>query len=103
MLKKTIIQKLAKYFAEKGKIMTEFEYKQQLDVPVHPVIVKRNIGRWVRVEYFIKHSYPNEYARATGSAKTIEKPTVLKRTVKAQAPVSVIEPAEQDKKDEENE
>ena len=93
MLKKTIVEKLANYFAEKGKMMTAFEYKQQSDTPIHPIIIKRHIGRWVKLEHFIKIRYPEQYALATGVTKKVETAPTKKVVGKTQAPPTVIEPA----------
>jgi len=62
MTQKTkILRTLTMYFMEKGKIMTNREYKQQDDKPIKSSNVIRVLGSWGRIPKMIKKNFPEEY------------------------------------------
>lgn len=60
--KKIIIEQLADYFIDKGKILTYSEYKKQDDAPIRHVLIPRLVGPWPRIEPLIARAFPEKYA-----------------------------------------
>lgn len=73
MTQKTrILRELTLYFMEKGKIMTNREYKKQDDKPLKASNIIRVLGSWGRIPRMIQKNFPEEYAIIMGEKKEVE-------------------------------
>ena len=61
--KKAILQELADYFAEKGKILSVTEYKAADDTPIRYMVAKRPFGSWSRMQSMLKVNFPEQWAK----------------------------------------
>ncbi len=67
--KKAILEQLADFFAEQGKVLTPSEYKALgADVPMRFMAAKRPFGSWSRMVQMLKVNFPNQWAKANPEA-----------------------------------
>ena len=59
--KKAILQELADYFAEKGKVLTVEEYKAAEDRPIRYMVAKRPFGSWSRMQSMLRRNFPEQW------------------------------------------
>ena len=78
--KKAILEQLANFFAEQGKVLTPSEYKSMghEDVPMRFMVAKRPFGSWSRMTQMLKFNFPDQWAKANKEAA----PTTAKAEVK---------------------
>lgn len=64
--KKAILEQLANFFAEQGKVLTPSEYKSMghEDVPMRFMVAKRPFGSWSRMTQMLKVNFPDQWAKA---------------------------------------
>ena len=79
--KKAVLELLANFFAEQGKVLTPSEYKSMgyEDVPMRFMVAKRPFGSWSRMTQMLKINFPDQWAKANKEAA----PTPAKAEVKA--------------------
>ena len=79
--KKAILEQLANFFAEQGKVLTPSEYKSMghEDVPMRFMVAKRPFGSWSRMTQMLKINFPDQWAKANQAVA----PTPAKAEVKA--------------------
>jgi hypothetical protein len=78
--KKAILEDLANFFAEQGKVLSPSEYKALSDIaPVRYQVARRPFGSWARIQQMIKFNFPDQWAKANQEAA----PTPAKAEVKA--------------------
>jgi hypothetical protein len=78
--KKAILETLANFFAEQGKVLTPSEYKSMgQNVPMRFMVAKRPFGSWSRMTQMLKVNFPDQWAKANQAAA----PTPAKAEVKA--------------------
>lgn len=65
MSKKRALIVLSDYFVEKGKFMTEREYREQNDTPMRALLVRRYAGSWSRIPLLIEKNFPEKYEAIT--------------------------------------
>lgn len=70
--KKAILEQLAKYFADKGQLMSPTEYKAQDDAPIRYNVAKRPFGSWSRMHSMIKANFPKLYGIASKEVQESE-------------------------------
>ena len=67
--KKAILEQLADFFAEQGKVLTPSEYKALgADEPMRFMAAKRPFGSWSRMVQMLKVNFPNQWAKANPEA-----------------------------------
>jgi len=62
--KKAVLNKLADYFADKGRMMSPAEYKAAQDAPIRFMVAKRPFGSWARMQSMIKVNFPAKWEKA---------------------------------------
>ena len=73
--KKAILNQLADFFAEQGKVLTPSEYKALgADAPIRFMVAKRPFGSWSRMAQMLKVNFPNQWAKANPEAATAPAP-----------------------------
>ena len=78
--KKAILEDLANFFAEQGKVLSPSEYKALSDIaPIRYQVARRPFGSWARIQQMIKFNFPDQWAKANQAAA----PTPAKAEVKA--------------------
>ena len=79
--KKAILEQLANFFAEQGKVLTPSEYKSMGhdEVPMRFMVAKRPFGSWSRMTQMLKVNFPDQWAKANQAVA----PTPAKAEVKA--------------------
>lgn len=65
MSKKRALTVLSDYLVEKGKFMTEREYREQDDTPMRALLVRRYAGAWSRIPLLIEKNFPDKYKAIT--------------------------------------
>jgi len=78
MNRKAILEKVANYMADKGKFMSQDEYKRAADKPFNFVALRRIWASWSRLEGLIKANYPAQWEKMNSPVvpKVEEKPHV---------------------------
>jgi len=67
--KKAVLEQLANFFAEQGKVLTPSEYKALgADVPMRFMAAKRPFGSWSRMTQMLKINFPDQWAKANSEA-----------------------------------
>ena len=67
--KKAILNQLADFFAEQGKVLTPSEYKALgADAPIRFMVAKRPFGSWSRMAQMLKVNFPDQWAKANPEA-----------------------------------
>ena len=66
--KKAILEELADYFAEKGKILSVTEYKAADDTPIRYMVAKRPFGSWSRMQSMLKINFPEQWEKTQSPA-----------------------------------
>jgi len=67
--KKAVLEQLANFFAEQGKVLTPSEYKDLgADVPMRFMAAKRPFGSWSRMTQMLKVNFPDQWAKANSEA-----------------------------------
>ena len=76
--KKAILEQLANFFAEQGKVLTPSEYKSMGndDVPMRFMVAKRPFGSWSRMTQLLKVNFPDQWAKANKEVATPAKAEV---------------------------
>ena len=76
--KKAILEQLANFFAEQGKVLTPSEYKSMghEDVPMRFMVAKRPFGSWSRMTQMLKVNFPDQWAKA--NSESVPTPVVEK-------------------------
>ena len=76
--KKAILEQLANFFAEQGKVLTPSEYKSMghEDVPMRFMVAKRPFGSWSRMTQMLKVNFPDQWAKANKEVATPAKAEV---------------------------
>ena len=76
--KKAILEQLANFFAEQGKVLTPSEYKSMghEDVPMRFMVAKRPFGSWSRMTQMLKVNFPDQWAKANKEVATQAKAEV---------------------------
>ncbi|MDB4787250.1 hypothetical protein OAG26_00925 [Flavobacteriales bacterium] len=76
--KKAILEQLANFFAEQGKVLTPSEYKSMGndDVPMRFMVAKRPFGSWSRMTQMLKVNFPDQWAKANKEVATPAKAEV---------------------------
>ena len=78
--KKAVLELLANFFAEQGKVLSPSEYKELSDIaPMRYQVARRPFGSWARIQQMIKFNFPDQWAKANQEAA----PTPAKAEVKA--------------------
>jgi hypothetical protein len=73
--KKAILETLANFFAEQGKVLTPSEYKSMgQNVPMRFMVAKRPFGSWSRMTQMLKVNFPDQWAKANSEPATTVKP-----------------------------
>ena len=74
--KKAILEQLANFFAEQGKVLTPSEYKSMGndDVPMRFMVAKRPFGSWSRMTQMLKVNFPDQWAKANSEAASAPAP-----------------------------
>jgi hypothetical protein len=73
--KKAILEQLANFFAEQGKVLTPSEYKSMgQNVPMRFMVAKRPFGSWSRMTQMLKVNFPDQWAKANSEPATTVKP-----------------------------
>lgn len=63
--KKAILEQLANFFAEQGKVLTPSQYKDLgTGVPIRFMVAKRPFGSWSRMTQMLKVNFPDQWAKA---------------------------------------
>ena len=88
--KKAILEQLANFFAEQGKVLTPSEYKSMghEDVPMRFMVAKRPFGSWSRMTQMLKVNFPDQWAKANSAAAPAPAPKA------AVAPKAASKPAQ---------
>ena len=82
--KKAVLEQLANFFAEQGKVLTPSEYKAlNADAPMRFMTAKRPFGSWARMTQMLKVNFPDQWAKANSEAAPTPAP---KAEVKKAAP-----------------
>ena len=79
MNRKAILEKVANYMADKGKFMSQDEYKRASDKPFNFVALRRIWASWSRLEGLIQVNYPAQWEKMNSpvvAPKVEEKPHV---------------------------
>ena len=77
--KKAVLELLANFFAEQGKVLTPSEYKAlNANAPMRFMTAKRPFGSWARMTQMLKVNFPDQWAKANKEAA----PTTAKAEVK---------------------
>jgi len=79
MNRKAILGKVANYMADKGKFMSQDEYKRAADKPFNFVALRRIWASWSRLEGLIQVNYPAQWEKMKSpvvAPKVEEKPHV---------------------------
>ena len=67
--KKAVLEQLANFFAEQGKVLTPSEYKDLgANVPMRFMTAKRPFGSWSRMTQMLKVNFPDQWAKANSEA-----------------------------------
>ena len=67
--KKAVLEQLANFFAEQGKVLTPSEYKDLgANVPMRFMAAKRPFGSWSRMTQMLKVNFPDQWAKANSEA-----------------------------------
>ena len=76
--KKAVLEHLANFFAEQGKVLTPSEYKSMGndDVPMRFMVAKRPFGSWSRMTQMLKVNFPDQWAKANSEAAPTPTPKV---------------------------
>jgi|TARA_B110001452_G_C15007150_1_gene352098 hypothetical protein len=84
--KKAILEQLANFFAEQGKVLTPSEYKSMgyEDVPMRFMVAKRPFGSWSRMTQMLKINFPDQWAKA--NSESVPTPVVEKAPAAKAAP-----------------
>ena len=87
--KKAVLEHLANFFAEQGKVLTPSEYKSMGndDVPMRFMVAKRPFGSWSRMTQMLKVNFPDQWAKANSEAAPAPAPKA------AVAPKAASKPA----------
>jgi len=70
-LRDKMLNDIAMYLLEKGKPLTELEYRKAGTVPVRLATVNKFFGRWCNVLNYIKHDLPDVWAQITAPPKPV--------------------------------
>ena len=63
--KKAVLELLANFFAEQGKVLTPSEYKAlNAKAPMRFMTAKRPFGSWSRMIQMLKINFPDQWAKA---------------------------------------
>jgi len=77
MNRKAILLKVAEYMAEKGKFMSQDEYKRASDKPYNFVALRRLWASWSRLEGLIQANHPDLWEKMNSPvAPKVEEPHV---------------------------
>ena len=83
--KKAVLEQLANFFAEQGKVLTPSEYKALgADVPMRFMAAKRPFGSWSRMTQMLKVNFPDQWAKANSEpAPTVKPKKAVEKPAKA--------------------
>ena len=83
--KKAILEQLANFFAEQGKVLTPSEYKSMgQNVPMRFMVAKRPFGSWSRMTQMLKVNFPDQWAKANSEpAPTVKPKKAVEKPAKA--------------------
>ena len=83
--KKAILEDLANFFAEQGKVLSPSEYKALSDIaPVRYQVARRPFGSWARIQQMIKFNFPDQWAKANSEpAPTVKPKKAVEKPAKA--------------------
>jgi hypothetical protein len=83
--KKAILEDLANFFAEQGKVLSPSEYKALSDIaPIRYHAARRPFGSWARIQQMIKFNFPDQWAKA--NSESVPTPVVEKAPAAKAAP-----------------
>lgn len=60
--RKMMIKKLHQYFKDQGKILSEREYMAVPQPPYRIYMIDKFLGGWPRMEAYLKHYFPEDWA-----------------------------------------
>jgi len=101
--RKTMLKKLNSYFSKKGELVGEREYSKDYTAPYRLETIKKHLGGWHRMVYYLGFYYPQW--KATSGAPTPTFPEARKEPkveVVKKDPVAILKEA-MSKVDEEDE
>jgi len=84
--KKAVLEQLANFFAEQGKVLTPSEYKAlNAKAPMRFMTAKRPFGSWARMTQMLKVNFPDQWAKANSEGTPSPTPKVEVKTVAPKA------------------
>ena len=92
--KKAILQELADYFAEKGKVLSVTEYKAADDRPMRYMVAKRPFGSWSRMQSMLRRNFPEQW-EATQAPAPAPAPTPAPKAAPKKAAPKVAKAKEE--------